>query len=260
MIRAMTARQLVADLHSRIQRLLTLKEDLILALLDIEDQAAHLLRSLPSHLEYSKLQYHIYKEQRPMILVLHVSRINTRRHLLLLRSAASICLAGHKAPVLSNLVQEARNLGWLFGNAINLEVPVDPQLAMHAYHGIESMCHMNELEFGLTDNAVLLVQPPQTIGSSQEISIKINKMNVLLRPLITSFCHLAAMSDLVALLVRKLPSNMCHSDEKYPEAVDRMIHKGYIMKLTKEDIVAVLRCNLSSFFLITTDPAVERCT
>ena len=73
-------------------------------------------------------------------------------------------------------------------------------------------------------------------------------MNVLLRPLITAIRRCAAMSDLVALLVRKLPSNMCHPDEKYPEAVNRMIRKGYVMEITNEDIVAVLRCDLSSLF------------
>jgi len=151
MIRAMAARQLVADLHSRIQRLLVSKEDLPSALLDVEDQAARLLGSLPSHLEYSKSQYHIYKEQRPMILVLHVSRINTRRHLLLLRSAASMYLAGHEAPVLPSLIQEARNLSQLFDDAIDLGVALDPQLAMHAYHGIESKCRMIEPEIELTD-------------------------------------------------------------------------------------------------------------
>jgi hypothetical protein len=137
-IRAMATRQLIAGLHSRIQRRLISESEVPSALSNAEEQAARLLGSLPSHMDYSKSQFHIYKEQRPLVLVLHVSRINVRRHLLLLRSAASRYLGGSDTSVLSSLVQEARNLSNIFADAIELEVALDPQLAMHAYHGIES--------------------------------------------------------------------------------------------------------------------------
>jgi hypothetical protein len=109
-----------------------------------------------------------------------------------------------------------------------------------------------------SDNVVLLFQAPR---STQELDIGIDEMNSLLRPLITALRRLAQISDLIDLLVSTTLHHVAaQSHDQYPEAVNRMIRKGYVKELTNEDIVAVLRCiSATTLFVLLADMIPGEC-
>jgi len=135
LIRAMSARQIIAELHSKIQRHLIQDAEIAATVALAEIKVQQIMATVPSHMAYSKAPYYIYTDQRPALLALHVMQITVRRHLALLRLSVR---DADEAQCRVELVDEAQNLSEAFRNAIEFGITLDPQLAMHAYHGIES--------------------------------------------------------------------------------------------------------------------------
>jgi hypothetical protein len=137
----MHARQLLADAHSRIQRRLVGVESLLSLVETTEASAFAVLDTLPVELAYSHVQYHAFKDQRPVMVHLHVMRNTCYRHAAMLRILA-YQISGQHADDISRqrnrLIQNARQLSTIFSDAIKYEVVLDPQTAMHAYNAIES--------------------------------------------------------------------------------------------------------------------------
>lgn len=152
LMRAMSARQILAGLHSQIQRRLVPVSSVPALIAQARSESHSLLDSLPSHMEYSKRQYHIYKDQIPMLVGLHVMRNTSRRHEHLLDLAGALLVTdcdGQQprgpSPIIEAsmsahrlaLIEEAEKLSEIFRDAADIGVSMDPQMAMHAYNGIE---------------------------------------------------------------------------------------------------------------------------
>lgn len=141
LLRAISARGILASLHSRIQRRLVAPHEIEVLVRQAEHDALRLLDSLPSEMHYNRAQYHVYKDQLPLLLHLHVMRNTARRHLGLLKIlVASQQQIGHD-PVSAErklLIRDTHELSAMFSDAAEHRVVLDPQLAMHAYNGIES--------------------------------------------------------------------------------------------------------------------------
>lgn len=141
LLRAMHARQFLADAHSRIQRKLVDEADIPKIVADAESRAKVALDTLPPEMSYNRVQYHAYRDQRPMLVHLHVMRNNCSRHISLLRilAAPHIPQGVENIPTERNrLIQDARQLSVIFADAEHHQVILDPQMAMHAYNAIES--------------------------------------------------------------------------------------------------------------------------
>lgn len=140
LIRAMHARQILADAHSRVQRRLipsTAAADFVERAIS---QASFILDSLPLDLEYSRTLYYAYRDQLPLLLHLHVMRNTARRHIAQLRILAAEHLIDGLADVerqRRDLINLAVALSGIFADANEHRVIMDPQMAMHAYGGIE---------------------------------------------------------------------------------------------------------------------------
>lgn len=200
LIRAMSARQIVAELHSRIQRRLIADSQMIGDVALAESKVNGIMATLPPHMAYSKAPYHIYKDQRPMLLALHVMQITVRRHLSLLKLSLP---NADQAACRLGLVREAQNLSEAFRNAIEFEIPLDPQLAMHAYHGIESelIRPIDSPALVLVDSPVLVYQRSRSTASLFAVRFSHEEIQALLTPLIQVIRQLAWVSELVGLLV-----------------------------------------------------------
>lgn len=142
LIRAITARQILAGLHTQLQRRYIPVHDVARAVDKAERRALAMLDSLPLRMAYSRSQYHVYKDQMPLLLALHVMRNTAQRHLSLLRVAAAKQIGGPgeaDIPIYrAQMIADAKLLSTIFKDAAELDVALDPQLAMHAYNGFES--------------------------------------------------------------------------------------------------------------------------
>lgn len=141
LIRAMYARQLVAGFHSRIQSGRFPEEKISEAYGQLLANTDRLFNSLPIHMAYSKGQFLVYKEQTPLFVVLHVLRIDLQRHLAHLN--LTLTNMAFQVPSMSSsyraeMILGAKQLSMIFDDAIEWSIALDPQLAMHAYHAIES--------------------------------------------------------------------------------------------------------------------------
>jgi hypothetical protein len=161
LIRAMHARQILADAHSRIQRKLIPRDSIADLVRHTSNEARAILDTLPPEMRYSRIQYHAYRDQRSMLVHLHVMRNTCERHLGLLRMLSlehaspelqgasgltDIGLDGddqraHEAQdIRKRLIADAIALSGIMSDALAYEVIFDPQMAMHSYNGIEGGC------------------------------------------------------------------------------------------------------------------------
>ena len=161
LIRSMHARQILADAHSRIQRRLIPLDSVTDLVRHTSKEARAILDTLPHEMSYSRVQYHAYRDQRTMLVHLHVMRNTCERHLALLRILALECAlratSEHEEPRegdpqdsdrgRSYKVAEARRglvagavaLSGIMSDALAYGVIFDPQMAMHSYNAIEGM-------------------------------------------------------------------------------------------------------------------------
>lgn len=142
-IRAMYARQILADVHSRLQRRLVPPTAIAEFVLQAVARSTAVLESLPPDLSYNRSLYYAYKDQQSLLLHLHVMRNTARRHVALLRILAADHLVDGLADIAQqrrDLIGEATALSNLMADAIDHQVVMDPQMAMHAYNGIEGGC------------------------------------------------------------------------------------------------------------------------
>lgn len=141
LLRAMYARQILAGLHSRIQRRVIPPTSIPTYIQQAEREALQLLGTIPPDMHYSRTNFHIFKSQQTLFLHLHVLRNTCLRHLALLKIlGASYSLHDSNEVSINRqtLIREARQLSALFSQGVDHSVVLDPQLAMHAYNGIES--------------------------------------------------------------------------------------------------------------------------
>ncbi|WWC91439.1 uncharacterized protein L201_006385 [Kwoniella dendrophila CBS 6074] len=214
LLRAMCARQALAQAYSRIQRKLFTHPSIAQMGQTAEEKANNLLSTLTSDLSYSRALYHIYRDRTPTLVLLHVVRNNCERHTCLLR----ILVAQHTVDAGYNAKEErrallinAKNLSRILADALNNQVALDPQIAMHAYNAIE----------------ILLFQPIKlAVEHSEPMDIPRQDIIDACRPLLQVIRNIANVCPLVSLI--------------YPEAVNRMVQMGYVEELTNEDILAVL--------------------
>lgn len=129
-IRAMSARQLVAQLHSRLRRGLADAGEVQIA----EQRALRILNTLPETMRYSKSQYMVYKEQHTQLVHLHVMRNTVVRHVAHLH----VHVDHQPDTARATLIEGARELSGIFADALECRVVLDPQMAMHAYNALES--------------------------------------------------------------------------------------------------------------------------
>lgn len=144
MLRAMYARQILAGLHSRVQRRLIPPASIPACIKQAEDEALHILGTLPHEMDYSRANFHVFKGQQTLFLHLHVLRNTCFRHAALLRILTASFAFVDQNDVSANrqtLIREARQLSALFSQGVDHNVVLDPQLAMHAYNGIEGRSH-----------------------------------------------------------------------------------------------------------------------
>ena len=205
LLRAMAARQTLAGLHSRITRGLVSSDEIQEAVQHAEQHTIKLL-SLPSQLAYSPVQYIVHKDQLPCLVYLHVMRNTAKRHAAKLR-----ILNGEFVPHRQNLIDLAINLSQIISDAGARNTPLDPQIAMHAYNGIE----------------VLVFQPLKQKTEHQPVTVDRAAIDIALIPLLRCIRLLAASSALVALI--------------HPEAVNRLVLHGYVTGLDSDDLLAVLK-------------------
>jgi hypothetical protein len=140
LLRAMHVRQILAGLHSRIQRRLIPHPSIAGLTQQAEAEAVQLLGTLPLDMQYSRTNFHIFKSQQTLFLHLHVLRNTCLRHLALLKILSTSLSMGDPSQVSNHrqsLIREARQLSALFSQGVDHNVVLDPQLAMHAYNGIE---------------------------------------------------------------------------------------------------------------------------
>lgn len=140
MLRAMYARQILAGLHSRIQRRLIPPASIPACINQAESESLHILGTLPHEMNYSRTNFHVFKGQQTLFLHLHVLRNTCLRHIALLKIlSASFAIVDDDQVAINRqaLIREARQLSALFAQGVDHNVVLDPQLAMHAYNGIE---------------------------------------------------------------------------------------------------------------------------
>ncbi|KAK8846506.1 hypothetical protein IAR55_005592 [Kwoniella newhampshirensis] len=214
LLRAMCARQALALTHSRIQRRMIQAGNIVDAAHAAEHKANSLLDTLTPDLKYSRSLYHIYRERRPSLVLLHVVRNNCQRHRTLLRMLVVQHVPGASYETSLErraLIASARSLCQILADALDYDVALDPQIAMHAYNAIE----------------ILLFQPTRLAMEHSESPMSREEILRALDVLVQVVRRLARVCSLVALI--------------YPEAINRMIQMGYVDGLTDEDILAVLQ-------------------
>jgi hypothetical protein len=140
LLRAMYARQILAGLHSRIQRHLVPVPSILEFVKQAESEALQLLGTLPSDITYNRTNFHILKSQQPLFLHLHVIRNTCSRHISLLKMLATSYTPDHFdiSTCRKQLIEEASTLSGFFAQSLDHGTVLDPQLAMHAYNGLES--------------------------------------------------------------------------------------------------------------------------
>lgn len=143
LLRAMYARQILAGLHSRIQRRLVPMASVIEFVKQAEIEARQLLGTVTVDIEYTRTNFHILKSQQALFVHLHVMRNTCSRHIALLKmlsASYTIPMPDHfDIPTCrSLLVQDAATLSAIFQQALDHGTALDPQMAMHAYNGLES--------------------------------------------------------------------------------------------------------------------------
>ncbi|WVF65281.1 hypothetical protein IAT40_000004 [Kwoniella sp. CBS 6097] len=214
LVRAMYARQALAQTQSRIQKRIILPAESGPCISAAEEKAEMLLRSMPTHLQYSRSLYHVYRDRRPTIVCLHMVRNNCQRHRSLLRmlyaQQTSSQIYDTRVERLS-LIECAKNCSRILQDALEYTIPLDPQIGMHAYNAIE----------------ILLFQPGRLFIEHNVAIIPRQEVLMFLKPLIEVIRLLASICPLVALI--------------YPEAINRMIQMGYVDELTNSDVMAVLQ-------------------
>jgi len=161
LIRSMHARQILADAHSRIQRKLIPRDSITDLVRHTSNEARAILDTLPREMRYSRVQYHAYRDQRSMLVHLHVMRNTCERHLAFLKILAvehglqyphdevedrqndgegSRQERRHMheiAEARRGLIADAVALSAIMSDALAYGVIFDPQMAMHSYNGIE---------------------------------------------------------------------------------------------------------------------------
>ncbi|ORX34050.1 hypothetical protein BD324DRAFT_194161 [Kockovaella imperatae] len=220
LIRALSARQILASLHTRIARNLVPLDEIPELVDRAVDQAERLLQA-PFDFVNPDVEFIKYRDQLPLLVSVHAMRNTARRHIHLL-----YILIGKTRPHRHNLVQEVEELCKLLTHALLRSIPLDPQIAMHAYNGIE----------------VLLFQPLRLQLESGEEIISREAISSLIEPLLRCIRSAAGQSTLVALI--------------HPEAVNRLLLRGFTEHLIGHDWHAVLRklLALSSCHLETHRP------
>jgi hypothetical protein len=141
LLRAMYARQILAGLHSRIQRNLVPISAISDCVKQAERDVRQLLGSLPPDMTDSRINFHIWKSQQTLFFHVHVLRNTCYRHMALLKilSAPFLMLGPGDISILrEQLVNDASSLSALFSLGLDRGVVMDPQMAMHAYNGLES--------------------------------------------------------------------------------------------------------------------------
>jgi hypothetical protein len=139
LLRAMYARQILAGLHSRLQRQLVPVPAIPTYVKQAESDARQLLGVLPPDLEDSRINFHIWKGQQTLFLHLHVLRNTSFRHISLLRILCSPYLEHVDISTeRDKLVKDASSMSGLFTLSFDRGIVLDPQMAMHAYNGLES--------------------------------------------------------------------------------------------------------------------------
>jgi hypothetical protein len=141
LLRAMYARQILAGLHSRIQRNLVPSGSILDFVKQAESEAHQLLGTLPFDMTYTRTNFHILKGQQSLFLHLHVIRNTCSRHIALLKMLATSYTSTDRFDVSicrRQLIEDARTLSGFFAQALDHGTVLDPQLAMHAYGGLES--------------------------------------------------------------------------------------------------------------------------
>jgi hypothetical protein len=105
-----------------------------------ESEALQLLGTLPFDIVYNRTNFHILKSQQPLFLHLHVIRNTCSRHIALLKMLAASYTPNHfNIPTCrAQLIEDASTLSSFFAQALDHGTVLDPQLAMHAYNGLES--------------------------------------------------------------------------------------------------------------------------
>lgn len=99
--------------------------------------------ALPPSMIYSRSQYHVHKDQRTLLVHLHAMRNTVERHAALLKLSLVAADTRNDFPSdlsaqYATLMDGAKGLSQLFSDALDFQVVLDPQMAMHAYNGLES--------------------------------------------------------------------------------------------------------------------------
>jgi hypothetical protein len=188
LIRAMAARQVLADVHSRIARRLIEASHVDAIVRQAVLKTEGLLNSLPLDMAYSRSQFFVNRERLPCLISLHVMRNTCQRHVDLLEILAAPYLLNGTV-ILSakrhSLIKSALELSAILGDAIDFGVTMDPQMSMHAFNGIEA----------------LLFQPLRQTMEMSSISVTRDQVSDALKPLVQVVRHFAKLSQLVALIV-----------------------------------------------------------
>jgi hypothetical protein len=191
LIRSMTARQAIADVHSRISRRLIEPDQIPEAVETAERHARRLLDTFPAAMSYSRAQYHAFRDQVPIMVHLHLMRQTVHRHISLLRILSAAHLHYGTAEVSQHratLVQSAKETSRVVFDALEHRVTLDPQNAMHAYNAIE----------------ILLFQPIRQSAERAQDIITREEVAIALKPLLQVIRDLAKVCELVALLVSSM--------------------------------------------------------
>lgn len=241
LLRAMYVRQILAGLQSRIQRRLIPPTSIAALMHQAEGEALQLLGTLPIDMHYSRTNFHIYKSQQTLFLHLHVLRNTCFRHLALLKISCASFTVGHPNEVSMNrqaLIREARTLSALFTQGVDHSVVLDPQLAMHAYNGIEGgllnprLAHIASASLSTTPADSRLCGsrslPRRDFQAAQALVAGRTRDRACQRA-----CRsLGGLQD-----DTKAPKLIL----QYPEAVNRMVRLGFTEDLVDEDMVALLQ-------------------
>ncbi|OCF32485.1 hypothetical protein I316_05913 [Kwoniella heveanensis BCC8398] len=215
LIRAMYARQVLAQTQSRIQKRIIPLEATGDWVKTAEEKAEMLLESMPSDLQYNRSLFLVFRDRHPTIVCLHMVRNNCQRHRSLLRMLYEQQTSSQTYDIRAEricLIECARSCSRILQDALEYNIPLDPQIGMHAYNAIE----------------ILLFQPGRLYTEEHIVDV-IPRQEVLthLKPLIEVIRLLAPICPLVALI--------------YPEAINRMIQMGYVDELSNNDVMAVLQ-------------------
>ncbi|WVQ92958.1 hypothetical protein IAU59_000019 [Kwoniella sp. CBS 9459] len=214
LIRAMYARQVLAQTQSRMQKHILPADANANCVRHAEQKALTLLSSMPLDLQYTRTLYHVYRDRRPMVVCLHMVRNNCQRHQSLLRMSYEQQTSSRTYDTRSErlaLIECAKSCSRILQDALEYNTSLDPQIGMHAYNAIE----------------ILLFQPGRLFTEHNVDVIPRHEVLTYLKPLIEVIRLLAPVCPLVALI--------------YPEAINRMIQMGYVDELTNSDVMAVLQ-------------------